>query len=375
MAQNRKFIDALDRLGERARQRNEPFKSRAYLTASNTIKNMQKTITRVADVDGQPGIGTSIRAKIDEILRDGSLRELEDVDTKMGMRMRMRNIDLNKKEKEKEFIEVHLLTQIHGIGPKKASELIDKGVTFSNLGDNLDELNDVQKKGFSYVSDFLDKIPRDEMEEHEKIIKNAVKRFRKISNMQIISEVVGSYRRGRSTSGDIDVLISVKRNHGISGGDLSNIIQNLAEYLKEQEYLVDVFSQGSKKLLGVCRISHEKSRREIPYRRIDLLFIEPPRYPFALLYFTGSANFNIAMRRHAVNKGYSLNEFGVIKSNKKDNANNDQNKNQNKIDIPFSSERDVFDFFDLNYILPTKRDGSIDELFSVMKKKEKKIGK
>ena len=46
-------------------------------------------------------------------------------------------------------------------------------------------------------------------------------------------------------------------------------------------------------------------------RRIDFLYSPPDEYAFAVLYFTGSKDFNVAMRGRATKIGYTLNEHGI----------------------------------------------------------------
>ena len=56
---------------------------------------------------------------------------------------------------------------------------------------------------------------------------------------------------------------------------------------------------------------------DYPVRHIDIIVTDPKSYPFAVLYFTGSAGFNIKMRQHALQKGYSMSEYGISKKNVK----------------------------------------------------------
>jgi DNA polymerase/3'-5' exonuclease PolX len=65
-------------------------------------------------------------------------------------------------------------------------------------------------------------------------------------------------------------------------------------------------------------------------------------YPFALLYFTGSKQFNVKMRSFALSKGYSLNEQGIT-------------KNKKKVSQQFESEKDIFAFLEYPYVVPHKR--------------------
>jgi DNA polymerase (family 10) len=85
---------------------------------------------------------------------------------------------------------------------------------------------------------------------------------------------------------------------------------------------------GKRKFMGVI---NDK-------RRLDLLAVPPSKYPFALLYFTGSKEFNINMRKRALQKGMSLSEHGLKGNNQS-----------------IQSEEDVFKVLDMEYLPPEKR--------------------
>ena len=67
--------------------------------------------------------------------------------------------------------------------------------------------------------------------------------------------------------------------------------------LEKQKILVYKFTDGKTKKLTVCKIPEESI-----HRRVDFLYTSPEEYPFTLLYFTGSKDFNTAMRYYANNK-------------------------------------------------------------------------
>jgi DNA polymerase/3'-5' exonuclease PolX len=69
----------------------------------------------------------------------------------------------------------------------------------------------------------------------------------------------------------------------------------------------------------------------------------------ATLYFTGSGPFNIAFRRYALKKGYTLNEYALTKTGTVPDAPEPP---------PFKSEKDIFDFVGLVYKEPSERTGS-----------------
>lgn len=57
---------------------------------------------------------------------------------------------------------------------------------------------------------------------------------------------------------------------------------------------------------GVCRLSDD-----LPARRLDIRMIPCEQYYCAILYFTGSDVFNKTMRTHALENGFTLNEYAL----------------------------------------------------------------
>jgi hypothetical protein len=82
-------------------------------------------------------------------------------------------------------------------------------------------------------------------------------------------------------------------------------------------------------------------------RRVDILYTYPEHYPYAILYFTGSKEFNVAMRKWALDHGYSLNEHGLTNMSTGEHVEG------------LATEKNIFDFLGLEYIEPTnRRDGT-----------------
>jgi DNA polymerase/3'-5' exonuclease PolX len=290
-----KVLDNLETLRIRDLQSGEKFSAIAYSKAIASLKKLP-AISSLEDVEGVPGVGKKIKEKIKEILSTGSLAAAV-------------------KAKEDFPIELYkILLQIHGIGPFKARELItkDKITSIQDLIKRKNLLNEVQQKGLKYVLHSLERIPRDEMIMHEKMIHSYIGE----------ATIVGSFRRGSSNSGDIDVLLKAPA-----------ILKDVAQKLIEAGYLIDILAEGTKKLMGYVKL-----KEGIP-RRIDILVTPIQEYPYALLYFTGSEAFNIAFRKYALKKGYSLNEHGLKPVPQKE----------------IHSEKDIFDFFNLRYKEPKQR--------------------
>ena len=110
---------------------------------------------------------------------------------------------------------------------KKAKELVDKGInTIDELRERQTELlNDIQRVGLKYYEQIQERIPRSEIQEYETMFKTT---FEHVFVPDSAFEIVGSYRRGATTSGDIDVIIT-----GKNGAIYNKFIDNNIHFLDE----------------------------------------------------------------------------------------------------------------------------------------------
>ena len=312
---NQQFADLLAHLESIMKMKGEPFRARAYQKAKETIMAFPDNITSVEQLRGLPGIGETIIKKFNEFIETGTLKALQ---------------------KEKGHPR-YIFAQVYGIGPKKAKQLSDMGLTtIAELRERQDELlNDVQKKGLQYYEDILKRIPRAEIVEFEKAFKKA---FNKVKKAGDKFEILGSYRRGAKTSGDIDLAITNQNN------DKSIFDRFIAE-LQKEGIVIELLSKGSTKSLTVGKLPNYPTAR-----RLDFMYSKPDEYAFALLYFTGSMGFNVVQRRRAIELGYTMNEHGLYKLVGPKNKKKGPRLNQ-----PFPTEKSIFDFLGLVYKKPTDR--------------------
>jgi DNA polymerase/3'-5' exonuclease PolX len=165
-------------------------------------------------------------------------------------------------------------------------------------------------------------------------------------NKDIVVMLCGSYRRGRDKSGDIDCFIThpaIKTKNDLESNSV-NILENFVEMLIKVGFIVDQLTMGAVKFMGFCRVPQEgKSEKETIARRIDIRFVPFESYGSAILYFTGSKQFNTTMRSHALAKGYSLSEFGL-------------KRKSDGIVLPCATEEEVFKILNYPYKTPKERD-------------------
>tara|TARA_B100001996_G_scaffold195473_2_gene149680 strand:+ start:5745 stop:8672 length:2928 start_codon:yes stop_codon:yes gene_type:complete len=307
---NSEFVNALDELEEISKNKGDIFRARAYKSASDVILTKEEDIYSVDQLKNTSKIGKTILDKLNSLVETGKIEAIE-------------------KEKSNPL---HQFSKIYGVGPKKAVMLTEKVKSIDELRANQDLLNNKQKIGLKYFEDIQKRIPRKEIDEYNKVIQNIVKDLL-VDGGDARAEIVGSYRRGALSSGDIDIIFT------------SNDIKYFYKFLEnifDANMILEYLAKGEKKALIVGTLGKEDS---IP-RRIDFLYSPPKEYAFALLYFTGSKAFNIVMRKEALKMGYSLNEHGFTPD----------------VSINFEQEKDIFDFLELEYKTPIQRKSGNDVL-------------
>ncbi|XP_041988099.1 DNA polymerase beta-like isoform X2 [Aricia agestis] len=293
-------------------------KYNAYRKAASVLAAHQTRIKSGDEAKSLNGIGDKISKKIDEFLQTGKLKKLENI------------------HQDKNAQAISMLTRVSGIGPVKAADLVNSGITtIEDLAKNKDKLNHHQLLGLKYFLDFEKKIPRSEIQEIEKIIHDRLKKY----DENFTITICGSYRRGKPESGDIDVLVthpSVKLSKKNKDDKfLSNVVALLGDII------TDTISLGDTKFMGVCRLS----ANHIP-RRLDIRLIPSEQYYCAVLYFTGSDVFNKQMRAHALENRFTLNEYSLKPIGETGMPGEP---------IPIESEEDIFDYIDYPYKKPEER--------------------
>jgi DNA ligase (NAD+) len=317
---NEEFIVLMEKLNNIMSKHGEPFRARAYQKAQESIMTYQNDIVTVDQLKDLPGIGSTIMDKLKEYVETGTLRVLEQDKTNP----------------------INILTDVYGIGPKKAEELVKEGITTIDLlRSRQDELlNDVQKIGLEFYEDILARIPRQEIKEYETLFKQIFDKIK--TNSSDNFEIVGSYRRGALNSGDIDIIIT---------GNTGATYKTLIDELIKNKIILHVLSRGPSKTLVIAKLGPNMTAR-----RIDFLYAPPDEFAFAILYFTGSKIFNTVMRQKALDQGYTFNEHGIyhLTQNKNGDKGNKAVK-ADKVNKTFAVEKDIFDFLGLAYKTPIER--------------------
>jgi DNA polymerase (family X) len=139
-------------------------------------------------------------------------------------------------------------------------------------------------------------------------------------------ELCGSLRRRKETIKDIDILISSNKP-----GPIMDAFVKLPQ-------VVQVIAHGDTKS-SIIAAGVDGGKRVV--MNADLRIVSDKQFPFALHYFTGSKEHNIAMRQRAIQYGLRLNEYELAGEGKS---------------IPCKDEADLFKALGLDYIPPELRE-------------------
>jgi DNA ligase (NAD+) len=306
---NISLINILEQLRDMEHARGGVFKAMAYKKAGESIMSHTEDIVSLKQIASIDGIGTSIFKKCKEFIETGKVSILE-------------------KEKDNPIYVFH---KIYGVGPKKALELSKQVTTIAELRQNTDLLNDIQKIGLVYYEDILERIPRSEVMEFKVEFDRA---FDKVADVGDSYDIVGSFRRGNMTSGDIDVIIS-----STSGN--RDIYTNFLKQLRDDGIIIEDLSRGKTKSLTIGKIPW---KIQSIARRLDFMYAPPEEWAFSRLYFTGSKLFNMAQRKRANDLGLTMNEHGLYSTIDK-----------KKISGNYLSEKSIFDRLGMVWKTPQER--------------------
>jgi DNA polymerase/3'-5' exonuclease PolX len=293
------------------------------------IIKFDKKITDSKQIADIKGIGKGTLIRVDEILKKGTLSELTNYSKIINKYQNNENIILD-------------LMKVVGIGRIMAQNLIKtynvkSASELKKLSDyDKIQLNDKIKLGLKYLGKFQGSIPRSEIDTIYDYLQNITNMYKP----SMFITICGSYRRGLPISSDIDILLCdlniITADDFISE---PNTLQSYVKYLHDKEFLLDDITDKNikTKYMGFGQLGSK-----LPIRRVDIRLIPMVSYFSALLYFTGSYEFNQGMRTQAKKMGYKLNEYGLF-----DNRTDEM--------IFILSEQDMFSKLGMNYLSPDQR--------------------
>jgi DNA polymerase (family X) len=265
----------------------DAFRLAAYRRAAARIRDSAVPVAQLA-LDGKAtrlsGIGSTIEAKIVEVVETGDMNALAKLRAKLPDGL----------------VEV---MHVPGLGPKTARKL------WSELGvESLDDLRAAAEQ------ERLRALPGLGAKTEERVLKSLAKPARasaatgrtllgkalpavrravaEIEESGLADRVseAGSVRRRCETTKDLDLIATA--THPAA----------LTTFFAEREWVAEVVARGGTKATVV---SHEGFR-------FDLRVVPPESYGNLLQHFTGSKDHNVALREEAVRRGRSVSEYGVL---------------------------------------------------------------
>jgi len=277
------LADTLDEIALLLELKGEnPFKIRAYRQGAETVRGYDGDVVALAtagELDGIKGIGTALRDKLHELASTG----------KLGFHEKLRA----------EFPETLFeLFDLQGLGAKKIKTMYDQlGVaSITDLKAACEDGRVAGLSGFGAKSQakILESIGlRDRFADRFLLGAVAALAEEILETLRANSDVsraaiAGSYRRAKETLHDLDFLVATKNPASVCRG---------FSVLPQVE---SVIACGDTKV----------SVRLANGLQCDLRAVSENEFPYALQYFTGSKEHNVALRSLALKRGLSLNEYG-----------------------------------------------------------------
>lgn len=255
------------------------FRVRAYSNAANIIAELDTEIEDASQLYAVDGIGEKVVAAVEEILETGTLDELGEFSALLEP--------------------IRELSKIPGIGTKRAMKFVEMGI--KTIPDLRKAVAERRVKGGKKL---MDSIAFAEMETTGRIpvefiseVANTIKlRLRKLKAVQKV-EITGSFRRGRPTVKDVDILVCSFHP---------------AEVVEEFLKMGDEIESGDHKASIFAWYSVNNQPRRF---RVDLMIVQERSWGAALCHFTGSKKHNIRLRAQAKGRGISVSQNGILGPN------------------------------------------------------------
>ncbi|MEM1071143.1 MAG: DNA polymerase/3'-5' exonuclease PolX [Planctomycetota bacterium] len=315
---NNAIADVFEEMAELLEFRGEnPFRIRAYRNGAKAIRELEESVASIVadesrDLSKIPGIGKTLVEKTQTLLAEGRLPQLD------KLRDAVPEVVIQ-------------MARIPGLGAKKAARLQEEL--------QLDSLADLRKacqenrvgtlKGFGAKTQqaILDGLAIAEQaaqrvywSEADEIAQSIGQHMQSCSAIEQM-EWAGSYRRGRETVGDLDLLV------------VANDREAVMDHLESYPDRTQTIGRGDTKI----------SIRIGKAFQVDMRVVDADQFGAALQYFTGSQAHNIHVRRIAKEHGYKINEYGVFRLD-------DDSR------VAGATEEDVYDSIGLPWFAPEIRE-------------------
>ena len=296
-----------------------PFRIRAYERAAQNIEGLSEDLSGFLKRDALseiPGIGNDLADKIKEYAATGKIKMYERLKRSVPAGL----LDL---------------LDVPSVGPKTAKLLYEK-LKIKNIPqleaaikkNKLRSIFGIKEKTAANILKGIEILKRGRerlpLAQADLIAQEFLEALKRLPEVKKIS-VAGSLRRQKETVRDIDILV------------VSNQPQKLMRSFISLPQVKDVQARGETK----------SSVRTAEGIQVDCRVVKMGSYGAALIYFTGSKNFNIRLRQLAIKKGLKINEYGIFSVAK--------GGVQGRF-IAGKAEEEVFKTLGLQYIEPELRE-------------------
>jgi DNA polymerase (family 10) len=262
-----------------------PFKIRAYANAARSLETFGGNLADLQDEEALakiPGIGKAIAAKVKELAGTGKLKYLEEL--------------------RSEFPAAILdLFSISGLGAKKIKALYEQLhiSSIEQLREACQSGRVAQLPGFGETTQAKISTAIEQRAKHSGYFQfgqiaaeaESLRRDLAAHPDALQVDVAGSYRRRREIVRDVDLVVATKKPAAIT------------EFFVKHALVESIIAQGPTKTSVRLRSGIQ----------CDLRVVSSAEYPFALNYFTGSKEHNIEMRSRALRRGWTLNEYRLVR--------------------------------------------------------------
>ena len=306
-----------------------PFRVRAYRNAARFVdgyaKPMRKLVEEESDLTDLPGIGKEMARHIHELIETGGLSVLDELAEKIP----------------RSLIDV---IELPGVGPKKAKKLWKElGVETVDELEQRAEAGDVaaldgfgeksQEKILTGIEQFRQHRSRCKLVEADLLVQPLLEYLQESSEIERL-EVAGSYRRRVETVGDIDLLAIAS--------DAEAVMDRFTSYPKVTQIQMSGGTRG--------RVSLQSGLE------VDLRILTEPSYGAALVYFTGSKEHNIKLRKRAIERGLRLSEYGVFREDDDGGDESEEKDPWAGEQLAGRTEKEVYSTVELPWIEPELRE-------------------
>lgn len=316
----------------------DPFRASANARAARTLDAYPGNIEDIIDDEDAlkkiPGIGAKMAAKIVELHTTGRIKEEDDLAARVPQSL------------------LELL-EIPGLGPKSV-RLLWENLKVETLDDLVRVIEDgsileLPRMGQKTVDNIRSAIAFMATSGERLPLGIAVELAESIAAFvrgdKAAGEVVvaGSLRRGRDTVGDIDILAATDDGQAVTD-----------RFVKAPGVTAVLGHGATKASVRVTVPEAARSKRKTAAREIqvDLRVAEPSAWGAALLYFTGSKEHGVELRRRALKKGLTLNEYGLFP----EDGEAEPPQERGIAPVAAKTEAEIYEALDLPWIPPEIRE-------------------